>query len=205
MELTLTRSGGFTGAVALEVKGMPIGVTVTIDPPQLVGSALKSTLTFTVAAAVTPAAYIGSIEASAMSLRTAITIKLTVLPAPPAGNNVAYYFCNVDDVPAFFAYQDGSGTWQPVTGSVSGGTTIYSFNITQGRGGVLSVYQSSAATVSRVRGRSHAWRMNRTTTRPRRSGTCVARAERRKAGRRVDASCSRRLCTRPIVLYGSTD
>ena len=242
VEITLTRSGGFTGAVALSAKDFPIGVTVGIDPPQLVGSALSATVTFTVAASVTAGAYTGSIEASALSMRAAVAVKLTVteapdleltvsapltipaggtasaevqltrtnltapislsllnppagitatfnpasatantstmtvsvaanvtpgnhqatiqatatglgaqtfpltltvVPAPPAGTNVTYYFCNVDDLPAFLAYQDGAGAWQAVSGITSGSTTMYSLNISQGRGAVLSTYPYS--------------------------------------------------------------
>src|SRR5688572_25344274 len=151
VEITLTRTGGFTGAVALTARDFPLGVTVGIAPPQLVGSALSATVTFTVAASVTAGAYTGSIEASALTMRSAVAVKLTVLPPAPAGNNVAYYFCNVADVPAFLAYQDGSGAWQKVTGSVVGASTTYGFNISQGRGGVLIVYQSSSAVVSAAR------------------------------------------------------
>src|SRR4029434_10839197 len=64
VEITLTRNGGFTGAVALAATGFPLGVAVAIDPPQLVGSALTATVTFTVATSVTAGAYTGSIEAS---------------------------------------------------------------------------------------------------------------------------------------------
>jgi hypothetical protein len=47
----------------------------------------------------------------------------------------------------FFAYQDGAGPWQVVTGVASGGATRYAFTLTQGRGGVLSVYLASGAAV----------------------------------------------------------
>jgi hypothetical protein len=259
IEITLTRSGGFTGAVALSAKDLPIGVTVGIDPPQLVGSALHATVTFTVATSVTAGAYTGSIEASAMAMRAAVAVKLTVteapdlaltvsapltipaggtasaevqltrtnltapislsllnppagitatfnpasatantstmtvsvaanvtpgnhqatiqatatglgtetfplplivVPAPPAGTNVSYYFCNVDDLPAFLAYQDGAGSWQAVSGVTSGSTTTYSFNIAQGRGAVLSTYPYS---LSGVRGSFRAQKPGRGT------------------------------------------
>ena len=132
----------FDGPVSLALLNPPTGITGTFDPTPATNT---STLTLTIAASVAPASHTVTIQGTApgLSARSA-QVTVTVVPAPASGNNVAYYFCNVDDLPAFFAYQDGSGAWQSVTGVSSGGITTFSFNITQGRGGVLSVYQYSA-------------------------------------------------------------
>ncbi|HWP69821.1 MAG TPA: hypothetical protein VNM36_01920 [Gemmatimonadaceae bacterium] len=159
--ITIGRTN-FDGPVTLALLNPPAGITGTFDPTPATNT---STLTLTIAASVAPANYALTIQGTAPGL-TARTSQLTitVVPAPPSGKNVTYYFCTVDDVPTFFAYQDGAGAWQSATGVSSGGTTTFSFNITQGRGGVLSVYQYSAAAVARVPGRTRGARMNRTTT-----------------------------------------
>ena len=145
--ITIGRTN-FDGPVSLALLNPPAGITGTFDPTPATNT---STLTLTIAASVTAANHTLTIQGTApgLSARSA-QVTITVVPAPSSGNNVAYYICNVDDLPAFFAYQDGSGAWQSVTGVSSGGITTFSFNITQGRGGALNVYQYPAAAVARV-------------------------------------------------------
>ena len=176
--ITIGRTN-FDGPVTLALLNPPAGITGTFDPTPATNT---STLTLTIAASVAAASHTLTIQGTAPGLpaRTA-QLTITVVPAPPSGKNVTYYFCTVDDLPAFFAYQDGAGAWQSATGVSSGGTTTFSFNITQGRGGVLSVYQYSAAAVARVPGGARAGRLNRTMTLasrlrdPRRAGGRVPR------------------------------
>jgi hypothetical protein len=150
-----------SAAIALVLLTPPAGITATFDPTP--APANTSAMTVSVAANVAPGNYPITIQGTSagISPRSAL-VTITVVPAPPSGNNVTYYFCHVDDVPAFFAYQDGAGAWQPVAGTGSGGTTTYSFNITQGRGGILSVYEYPLSNVARVAGRSRSTRLNRT-------------------------------------------
>ena len=173
---TLTIPAGGTGNATLQINrtnsraaiarallSPPAGFTATFDPTPSPTS--TSAIAISVAASVAPGSYPITIQGTAAGhpSRSAL-VTITVVPAPPSGKNVTYYFCNADDIPAFLAYQDGTGAWQSVTGVPSGGITTFSFNITQGRGGVLGVYQYSLATVARVPGRTRGGRMNRTTT-----------------------------------------
>jgi hypothetical protein len=304
-EVTLTRSGGFTGAVALAAMGFPAGITVGIDPPQLTGSASRATVTVTVAGSVAVGSYTGTVEASAMSMRSSIDIRvfvdplpdfglkmasetftipagrtatavvniqhnssfsspmdlsllnppggisatflppnpsyapfstmtisvaqnvahgnypvtlqatatglstrqlpfsITVVPAPPAGNNVTYYFCNAVDVPAFLAYQDGTGPWLAVAGMVSGGTTTFSFNIAQGRGAVLSTYPYALSKGVRLRADTRATARSRTMGGPRLSSPRRARTGTlSKSNAFVHAAAGEAYDT--YVFYGST-
>lgn len=241
--VTLTRAAGFTGVVALTVAGLPTGATVTLDPPQLLGTALSATVTVSVALTVTPGTYTATVTAAAEKLRASadfvltvtaapnyaisvtpgaltiaagssgtttvnidrtnftggvtleivsppagvtgvfspspstsntstltltaganvapgnypLTIKgtatgisdrsaplqLTVIAAPTAGKNVEYLFCDPSLAPVFFAYQDGTGPWQAVSGTTAGGATRFALNLTSGRGGVLMVDRST--------------------------------------------------------------
>ena len=49
---TLTRSGGFTGSVTLNVTGAPAGVTAAVSNIQTTGAVTTATVTVTVGAAV---------------------------------------------------------------------------------------------------------------------------------------------------------
>ena len=71
-------------------------------------------------------------------------------PPPSGGNNVEYQYCDASQVPVFFAYQDGTGAWQALTGFTSGNTTRFAFNVTQGRGGVLAVFRTPGLTATDV-------------------------------------------------------
>ena len=162
VDLQINRTN-FSGPITLALLNPAAGITATFNPAS--ATAATSAMALNVAATVAPGSYQVTIQGTATGVSSrSVAVTVTVVPPPPSGNNVAYYFCHVDDVPAFFAYQDGSGAWQSVTGVSSGGTTTFSFNITQGRGATLSVYQYSAAAVARVTGRMSARRMNRTAT-----------------------------------------
>ena len=54
---SITRSGGFTGAVALALEGAPAGLTGTFAPASVPGGATSSTLTLTADAALQPGTY----------------------------------------------------------------------------------------------------------------------------------------------------
>lgn len=131
----------FTGEVALVLLNPPAGITgAFISTP-------ASAVVISVAANVAPGSYPLTIQGTATGpgVKTA-TLTVTV-PAPPTGGNVEYLFCDPDDLPAFFAYQDGTGAWQTVTGVTSGAGTRFTFNLTQGRGAVMSVFPFSASAV----------------------------------------------------------
>jgi len=146
--LSLTRGGGFTGAVSLAVSGLPTGITATVSPAQLSASETSASVTATAAAAVAPNTYTATVTATAQGVSQATaTYQLTVTAPTSAGKDVEYRYCDPSEAPIFFAYQDGTGTWRPVTGSTAQGTTKFAFKLAQNRGGVLSVFRSAAPTV----------------------------------------------------------
>ena len=143
--VTVMRMGGFAGTIALAVTGLPAGVTATVTPAQLDVMTTTATINVTTTSATAVASHALTVTASAPGVAAATaSLSLNVAAAPAAGA-VEYRFCDVAETPVFLAYQDGSGTWQPVTGVAAGGTTRFTFNISQGRGGVLAVYRSSDA------------------------------------------------------------
>jgi hypothetical protein len=136
----------FTGEVAFALLNPPAGITGAFTPTP--STTDESALLVSVAANVTPGTYPLTIQGTATGPGIKTTTLTVTIPAPPTGGNVEYLICTVGDLPAFFAYQDGAGPWQVVTGVASGGATRYAFTLAQGYGGVLSVYLSSAAAVT---------------------------------------------------------
>ena len=80
-QLTLARSGGFTGAVQLALEGAPTGVTGTFAPNP--ATAAASTLTLATAASTAPGTYTLTVRGTGtgVAARTA-TVTLTVTAAP---------------------------------------------------------------------------------------------------------------------------
>ena len=166
--VSLTRGGGFDGVVTLAIDGLPAGVAITITPPELSGATVDATVDVTVANSVAVGTYTATITATADDVADATATYDLTVTAAPVGGTVEYQFCDPSDVPAFFAYQDGDGAWQAVTGSTAGGTHSFTFDLTQGHGGVLAVYLTAAPAVAgpsdRLRarfdaasGRTRAW------------------------------------------------
>ena len=146
--VSLTRGGGFTGPVTLAVTGLPAGITASVSPTQLSESQTSATVSATVAAAVAANTYTATITATAQGVSQATaSYQLTVTAPTSAGKDVEYRFCDPSQAPIFFAYQDGSGAWRPVTGSTAQGTTRFAFKLAQGHGGVLSVFRDASAAV----------------------------------------------------------
>ena len=139
---------GFPGAVALTLLNPPAGITGAFDPTPATTDA--SALVVSVAANVTPGTYPLTIQGTATGPAARTTTFTVTVPNPPSGGNVEYQICDPAEVPAFLAYQDGNGPWLAVTGSTSGGTTRYTLNLTQTRGGVMFVFPPEAAAVARL-------------------------------------------------------
>lgn len=141
--LTITRTD-FDGAVALTAAGAPAGVTVTFSETPTTASQVQLLYTTTLAAPV--GTYTITVTGSATGVSNATaTFTLQVTQAPPS-TQVEVQFCSSSENPVFFAYQDGTGSWQRVTGTLSGGIYRYAFSLTQNRGGVFFVQLSGTST-----------------------------------------------------------
>jgi hypothetical protein len=79
--ITITRSGGFTGSVALSASGLPAGVTATFNPTPATGA--SSTVTFAASSAAAAGTVTVTITGAGGSLIRSTTLILTV-DAPPA-------------------------------------------------------------------------------------------------------------------------
>jgi hypothetical protein len=136
----------FTGEIALQLLNPPVGITGAFNPTPSTTNA--SALVVTVAANVAPGTYPLTIQGTATGPGVKTTTLTVTVPPPSTGGSIEYLFCSESATPVFVAYQDGDGPWQAVTGSSSGGATRFSFNLTQGRGGVMFVYLTPASIVA---------------------------------------------------------
>lgn len=150
--LTITAGTGGTADIAIDrtnlaagiafaVENLPEGITGSFSHTPTVG--LSTILAVTVAPNATPDVHALTIRGTTAGLadRT-VVLPVTVLP-PPSEASVEYLYCDPAQVPWYFAFQDGTGAWQPVTPTTSGGATRFAMNLTSGRGGIATVSRSS--------------------------------------------------------------
>jgi hypothetical protein len=133
--VTITRTGGFAGSVALSATGLPNGVTAAFDPASTDGNTSTLTLNVSGSAATGTATVTVTGTASGLDDRT-VDLGLTVAEAGSGTGNAAWEFCETTGIPVWFAYRDGNGPWTRVTRDAQ---SIYRFQIDSNRGGVAWV------------------------------------------------------------------
>ena len=79
-QLTITRTGGFAGAVTFTAAGLPAGVTASFDPTSATGT--SSVVTFTASTTAAAGAASVTITGTSGTLSRTVTVALTVLAAP---------------------------------------------------------------------------------------------------------------------------
>jgi hypothetical protein len=135
VNITLARTD-YAGPITLAFENPPPGITGTIAPATTTGN--SATFTINVGDAVAPASYQLRIRGTAPGfVDRVVFVQMTV--TVPVGAAVEYLYCSAAEVPVFFAYQDGSGTWKQVTPTTTGGFIKFAFTLLQGRGGVMAV------------------------------------------------------------------
>ncbi len=85
--ITVTRIGGYSGTITLSASGVPTGVTTTFDPTTLVGTALTSSVTFTVSGAAVATTSTVTISASGNGV-TAKSVQFTLTVSTPAATTL---------------------------------------------------------------------------------------------------------------------
>ncbi len=143
VNIAINRAGGFAGAITIVATGGTAGVTLTMNPagPNTGNSA---TLTIAVSATAAPGTYTLGIGAASGQFATSATVVLTITAAGGGGGNASVNLACFQVL--WFAAQNGTGPWTPVTG-VNG---VYSFNVTAATGGFAWVHQSGAVTQTQV-------------------------------------------------------
>ena len=141
--VTLTRGGGFSGAVNIAVLGLPTGVTLSVEPPQLTGQTTQAVVTVTVGNAVPAGTYTATVSGSASGVGTATTsYTLTVAGTP--GGGLVWEFCNSGAVPLKFWRLSG-GTWSEVAPTVVSNATRFTFTVSGTSAGVAYTVSNTGA------------------------------------------------------------
>lgn len=134
--LTLIRTS-YDGSVAVQVLGVPDGISVVATEAIVTGN--TTFLTVTTDRALAPGVYTVTVRAVPSPLGGAgtpaldpvtSTLTITVLPAPTGTGNVVLDWSGCAE-PQWVAAQDGTGPWTRLTGAQG----IFRFTVTAGRGG----------------------------------------------------------------------
>lgn len=143
LTITVTRAGGFSGAVNLSVTGAPAGLTPTLSSATIASGSTTATLTLTASGSLAAASYSLTITGTAtgVSNQTATVSPTVTAASSGGGGNVTWTFCGAFGVPLWVAAQDGSGAWTRVTGT----NDAYTFQISSGKGGVAYVLSTAAS------------------------------------------------------------
>lgn len=139
MNVTLARTGSFTGPVALSVTGAPAGVTATLSSASVTGT--TATLTLAAAAGVTAGTSTITVRGSGTGVTDQTGTVAVTLSTGSTSGNVTWTFCGTSGLPIWVAAQDGAGAWTRVTGNAS---NAYSFQIGS-KGGIAYVTANGTA------------------------------------------------------------
>jgi hypothetical protein len=141
---TVTRAGGFTGSVGVEVQDEPAHVEVSVSDEGGSGAASTFAVEIEVGAEAAPGAHELTVEASGTgvtAVNQAFTLTITEADDPgdnggTGGSQVTLDFsgCRASEMPIWVGYQDGSGDWAQATGDgfvytfqIAGGTMAYAW------------------------------------------------------------------------------
>lgn len=132
---TLTRAGGYTGTVGLEVQGAPAGVTGAVSNLSTSGGTTTATVTISVAAATAPGTYNLTVIGTGSGVsQTQAPFTLTVTAAPDFGLSIAPAAASV--------VQGGSST--PIAVTIT--RTNFSDPVTLSLGGTVPAGVTAAFT-----------------------------------------------------------
>ena len=156
--VTVTPSGGFTGAVSLSVAGLPIGATSTFNPSSVTGPG-ASVLTITAAQLTVPGTYPLTVTGSSGTLSHTVTGLSFTVTAPgtttavTASSNPATYGASVTLTAAVAAtgtptgtvtFTDGATTLGSRTLDAGGQATLTLSTLSVGAHAITALYSGDA-------------------------------------------------------------
>jgi hypothetical protein len=144
--VSITRGGGFSGAVNLAFGGVPPGLTITPTSTSVTGESA----TFTIAAALSLGAgnYPITVNATAAGVaQQSATLPVQVTPSPGGSGNItlSYASCDPGEVPIWFAVKDGNGAWTRIT---RGANSTFTFAISSAGGIAFVTWRGSSYTTT---------------------------------------------------------
>lgn len=129
--VTITRTGGFTGAVTVTVTGLPAGITASVNPATTTGNSVD--ITINVQGTVAVGSYTATVHGNATGLpESTQTLDISVTTASGQSVSLDFSVCTASERPIWLAYQDGAGPWTPVSGT---GDT-YTFNVASSKAAI---------------------------------------------------------------------
>ena len=122
--LAITRTGGYDGAVSVQLVGAPAGLTASASPSPTTGDLVL--VTINAAATLRDASYPVVLEATGVGLSGTRTAALTVSVITPTSSTITWAFCDATRIPAWFAYRSGgiAGPWTRVQPTTPGSFTF---------------------------------------------------------------------------------
>jgi hypothetical protein len=135
IDVTIMRTGGFSGPVTLAVSGTPSGVAVDVAPNPVAGNSAR--LSISVADATTPGTYAFTLRATGDGI-SAQTLPLELQVAQAMPQSAMVRFCAGTE-PSWVAFQDGNGAWTHVEPTAAGGTITFRSDFSTNRGAVATV------------------------------------------------------------------
>lgn len=135
IDVTVTRSASFAGAVTLAVAGLPAGTAANVTTNPVTGD--RATVELVVGANVVTGTYRLTLTATGEGIEAkSVTIDLHVVAPNPS--EVTVVFCSVL-APTWIAFQDGNGEWTRATPNAVGENTIFRHVFVTDRGGIATV------------------------------------------------------------------
>ncbi len=143
---TVSRSGGFTGSVAVQVQDLPSGVSASVGDPSTSGTTSTFAVELETTATATPGEYQLTVQASGSGVSAVTQPFALAITAPPpdddddddgdgngngdggTGATVTLDFsgCLADFLPLWVGYQNGSQAWDRAEGD----GTVFTFTLT---------------------------------------------------------------------------
>jgi hypothetical protein len=151
--ITISRSGGFTGSVALAASGLPAGVTASFSPASTTGTSSALTFTASATAALGPATV--TITGTGGGLTRATTVNLTVvaqatpdfsLSASPSSLTINRGASGTSTITVTRSGGFTDAVTLSASGLPAGVTASFSVNPATGASSVLTLTASSTAT-----------------------------------------------------------
>jgi hypothetical protein len=142
IDVTIERTGGFTGAVTLAVSGAPTGVAVDVATNPVGGASAR--LDFRVADAALPGSYALTVTATGDGI-TPPTLPLQLQVARRMPSSVMVSYCSGLE-PDWVAFQDGNGVWTRAEPTTAEGRITYSTGLSADRGAVATAYGNGGFT-----------------------------------------------------------
>jgi hypothetical protein len=142
--ISIARTGGFAGSVALTVENAPAGLTASLNPASTTGNG--ATLSLVVSASLAPGTYTLTLRGVATGLSDRTNALQVTITAAGGSGNVTLDLTACNDPVLWVASQDGTGAWTQRAGA----NNVYQFTNASAVGGFAWVTQPFGGSTTKV-------------------------------------------------------